>query len=282
MTTLDFAVRRVVLRTGFFVLLIAVCGVALFPLYWMALTTLKSTSALFNYPPDFLPHDVSFDAYARIFANTDLGTWMANTVIIAGTSTFLAMLIGTSGAFALSRFTFRGRHLFAITILTTQMIPVLVLILPMFKIFVFLGLVDTLTGLILGNFAFALPVVTWMMKAIFDTIPKDLEDAARIDGASWPTILVRVIGPIALPGLVATSIYAFIESWDEFLLARTIVTSSDNWPLSVGLASFIGIYATPWDELMAAAVIFALPPLILFMVVQKYFIAGLGSGAVKG
>jgi multiple sugar transport system permease protein len=162
------------------------------------------------------------------------------------------------------------------------MMPPLVLIIPIYTIFIKLNLTDTLSGLVLGNFAFSLPVVIWMMKSIFDSIPFEIEEAARVDGASWPYILLRITLPLALPGLVATSIFTFLSGWDEFLLARTIVTPAEKWVGTVGLASFIGVYVTPWDQILAAATIFTLPPVILFLFVQKYFIAGLGAGAVKG
>jgi multiple sugar transport system permease protein len=121
-----------------------------------------------------------------------------------------------------------------------------------------------------------------MMKSVFDSIPFEIEEAARVDGASWPYILIRITLPLALPGLVATSIFTFLSGWDEFLLARTIVTPAEKWVGTVGLASFIGVYVTPWDQILAAATIFTLPPVILFLFIQKYFIAGLGAGAVKG
>jgi multiple sugar transport system permease protein len=162
------------------------------------------------------------------------------------------------------------------------MMPPLVLIIPLYTIFIGMGLTDTLFGLVLGNFAFSLPVVMWMMKSIFDSIPIEIEEAARVDGASWLYILVRITLPIALPGLVATGIFTFLNGWDEFMFARTIVSSADKWVGTVGLASFIGVYVTAWDQILAAATIFTLPPVILFLLVQKYFIAGLGAGAVKG
>jgi multiple sugar transport system permease protein len=152
----------------------------------------------------------------------------------------------------------------------------------LYTIFSGLGLTNTLLGLIVGNLAFSLPVVIWMMKSIFDSIPIEIEEAARIDGASWPYVLWRVTLPIALPGLIATGIFTFLNGWDEFMLARTIISSGDKWVGTIGLSSFIGVYVTSWDQILAAATIFTLPPVVLFLLVQKYFIAGLGTGAVKG
>lgn len=269
-------------RVVFLAAVAATCAVIGFPFYWMIVSSMQSGAGLFSYPPSFWPDSFALTSYRLIFANTELAIWLWNSLVVATVSTVLAVVIGTSGAYALSRFRYRGKQAFILTILTTQMMPPLVLIIPLFMIFVRADLTDTLTGLVFANFAFSLPVVTWMMKAIFDSIPVEIEEAARVDGASWMTVLVRITGPIALPGLVATAIFSFIHAWDEFLMARTIVTATDKWVASIGLSSFIGIYVTPWDQIMAAAVIFTLPPVILFLVIQKYFIAGLGAGAVKG
>src|SRR5262249_11928831 len=149
--------------------------------------------------------------------------------VVAAGSTGLALLAGVSGAYGLSRFRYRGKRALALVILTTQMMPPLVLIIPLYSIFIGLGLTDSLFGLMLGNFAFGLPVVIWMMKAIFDSIPIEIEEAARVDGASWFCILARITLPIALPGLIAAGIFTFISGWDEFMLARTIVTAADTW-----------------------------------------------------
>ncbi len=271
------------LRYALFLLtVIGACAVIVFPFYWMTVTSMQSGAGLFAYPPKFLPNTYSFGSYRAVFAKTDLIVWMRNSLVVAGLSTALALAVGISGAFALSRFRYRGKRAFALTILTTQMIPPLVLVIPLFTLFVKARLTDSLVGLTLANFVFALPVVVWMMKAIFDSIPEEIEEASRIEGASWLYILLRITGPIALPGIVATGIFAFLQAWDEFMVARTIVTATSRWVASIGLASFIGIYITPWDEILAAAVVFTVPPVILFLLVQRYFIAGLGEGAVKG
>jgi multiple sugar transport system permease protein len=162
------------------------------------------------------------------------------------------------------------------------MIPPIVLIIPLFEIFVRLGIRDTLLGLVLGNFAFSLPVVIWMMKAMFDGVPSEVEQAARIDGASWLQILTLVTGPLVLPGLAATAVFSFIEAWDEYMLAHTIISDPGNWVASMGIASFVGEYLTPLNLVMAAAVLFSAPPILLFLIVQRHFVAGLSAGAVKG
>jgi multiple sugar transport system permease protein len=275
-------VRRFAWQVAFYASLIALLAAVVFPFYWMVKTSMDTGAGLFAYPPRFLPTSHALAGYTEVVKQTALGRWLLNSLIVATGSTVLALVAGVSGAYGLSRFRYRGKGTLALVVLTTQMMPPLVLIIPIYTIFIGLGLNDTLLGVVIGNFAFSLPVVMWMMKAIFDSIPIEIEEAARVDGASWPYILVRVTLPIALPGLVATGIFTFLNGWDEFMFARTIVSSADKWVGTVGLASFIGAYVTAWDQILAAATIFTIPPVVLFLLVQKYFIAGLGAGAVKG
>lgn len=266
----------------FYAALLMLLLAVVFPFYWMIKTSMDTGASLFSYPPQFLPNSLALEGYRTVARDTHLGLWLWNSFVVATGSTLLALAAGISGAYGLSRFRYRGKSTLALVILTTQMMPPLVLIIPIYTIFIQLGLTDSLFGLMLGNFSFSLPVVIWMMKSIFDSIPFEIEEAARVDGASWPFILLRVTLPLALPGLVAVGIFTFLNGWDEFLFARTIVTAAEKWVGTVGLASFIGMNVTPWDQILAAATIFTLPPIILFILVQKHFIAGLGAGAVKG
>ena len=261
-------------------LLLTAAAVAL-PFYWMVKTSFEAGTGLFSYPPSLIPKTPSAEGYRTIFRDTSIGLWLWNSFAVSAGSTLMALAAGISGAYGLSRFRYRGKEALALVILTTQMMPPLVLIIPIYTIFIGLGLTNSLFGLMLGNFAFSLPIVIWMMKSIFDSIPVEIEEAARVDGASWPYILAFVTLPIALPGVVATGVFTFLNGWDEFMFARTIVTSADKWVSTVGLASFIGSYVTPWDQILSAATIFTVPPVILFLLVQRYFIAGLGAGAVK-
>jgi multiple sugar transport system permease protein len=276
------AAKNVAWELLFYAALLMLLLAVAFPFYWMIKTSMDTGASLFSYPPRFLPNSLALQGYRTVVSETQLGLWLWNSFVVATGSTLLSLAAGISGAYGLSRFRYRGKSTLALVILTTQMMPPLVLIIPIYTIFIQLGLTDSLFGLMLGNFSFSLPVVIWMMKSIFDSIPFEIEEAARVDGASWPFILIHVTLPLALPGLVAVGIFTFLSGWDEFLFARSIVTAAEKWVGSVGLASFIGMNVTPWDQILAAATIFTLPPIILFILVQKHFIAGLGAGAVKG
>jgi multiple sugar transport system permease protein len=277
-----YTIRRLAFEAVFYIGLLSLLAAVVFPFYWMIQTSLSTGAALFSYPPSFVPDSLAMQSYRAVLRDTQLGLWLLNSLIVSAGSTVLALAAGVSGAYALSRFRYRGKQTYAVVILTTQMMPPLVLVIPIYGIFIWLDLVDTLLGLVLANFAFSLPVVVWMMKSIFDSIPLEIEESARIDGASWPRILWSITLPLSLPGLVATGIFSFLNGWDEFMMARIVVTATDRWVGSVGLASFIGVYVTPWDQILAAAVMFTLPPIVLFLMVQRYFVAGLGAGAVKG
>jgi len=277
-----YRIKSCLWELAFYAALVTLLAAVVFPFYWMVKTSMETGSGLFSYPPRFLPNSTAMEGYRTVLRETEIGLWLWNSFVVAAGSTAMALAAGVTGAYGLSRFRYRGKSTLALAILTTQMMPPLVLIIPIYAIFIQLGITDTLFGLILGNFAFSLPVVIWMMKSIFDSIPVEIEEAARVDGASWPYILWRITLPISLPGLVATGIFSFLNGWDEFMFARTIVTSTGNWVGTVGLASFIGSYVTPWDQILAAATIFTLPPVVLFLLVQRHFIAGLGAGAVKG
>ncbi|MEI8703456.1 carbohydrate ABC transporter permease [Mesorhizobium sp. ISC15] len=268
-------------RALFWLSMMAACTVALFPVYWMLNTSLKTTDEVFAFPPNFAP-GLHINNYVSVLLDTDLPLWLRNSLVVSLSSTILALLVGIPAAFALSRLRYRGRAFFSLLILTTQMIPTLVLIIPLFQIFVQLGIRDSLLGLVFGNFAFTLPVVVWMMKAMLDGVPQEIEQAARVDGASWFQIMIHITGPLVLPGLAATTIYAFLDAWDEYMLARTIITSPENWVGSLGVSSFVGQYLTPLNLVMAASVLFSLPPVLLFLLMQRQFVAGLSAGAVKG
>lgn len=181
----------------------------------------------------------------------------------------------------ISRFRFRGRGFLSYFILTTQVLPGSLLIIPLYVIMGNLQLLDTKIGLVAAYCTFSIPFCTWMMKGFFDTIPISLEEAARVDGAGRFRIFATVILPLTVPGLVATGIFSFINGWNEYLFASTFMKSYENWTLPIGIASFSGQYATNWGTLMAGAVLITLPVVIMFLLLQKHLVSGMTAGAVK-
>lgn len=255
--------------------------VVFFPYYWMFVSSVE-TSSMFEWPPKLIPSDVSLESYVTIFAERDLFTWLKNTFIVAGCTALFCTVISINAAYALSRFNTGTTKLFTAIILFSQLLPAALIVVPLFVIFQQTGLYDSLIGLAIADTAFILPLSIWLLKGFFDQIPVEIEQQAMIDGCSRLGAFYRVTLPLALPGLVVVIAMGFISGWDEFFLARTLIASSENWVLSVGLTSFRGEYTIAWNEMMAAAVVFALPALVFFMFVQRYLVAGLASGAVKG
>lgn len=268
-------------NTFWYLLTLLFAVVVFFPYYWMFVSSAE-TGSMFEWPPQLLPHELTLAAYQSIFAERDLLTWLKNTFIVAGCTSFFCAIISINAAYALSRFHTSTTKLFTAIILFAQLLPAALIVVPLFVIFQQTGLYDSLLGLAIADTAFILPLSIWLLKGFFDQIPVEIEQQAMVDGCTPLGAFYRVTLPLAMPGLVVVVAMGFISGWDEFFLARTLIASQDNWVLSVGLTSFRGEYTIAWNEMMAAAVIFALPALAFFLLVQRYLVAGLAAGAVKG
>ena len=270
---------RVVLAAG----VLFLCSVGVFPFYWMFVTSIRPSTEIFEFPPRILPSAGSvFSPYVTLFQDTGLADWLWNSAAVSLATAFIASLFGAMAAYALSRFRFRGRQASQATLLATQMFPAILLALPMFIFFARLGLLDTLFGLSLAYLAFLVPVAAVLLKAFFDAIPVELEEASLIDGASRLQTVFRITLPLSLPGLASTFLFCFIISWDEFLFARMFLRTPENWTVSLGLASFSGEFVTPWDQVMAAATLITLPAAVIFLALQRYLVRGLTAGGIKG
>lgn len=263
------------------VLVLLACIGAVFPFYWMVKSSLTTQSA-FTWPPELIPLGISFEPYRNVVSGYPVIRWFLNSTFVALTTTVLAVLIALNAALGLSRYRTRLTGSFGAIILITQMLPATLLVIPMFIIFRNLKLIDSLFGLVVANLAFALPLAIWVLKGFFDSIPREIEEASMIDGSSEVGAFYRVTIPLTLPGIIAVSIYAFMVSWGEFFFARTLINQETNWVFTVGLSSFRGEHTLQWSELLAAATIFTIPPLLFFAGLQRHLISGLTGGAVKG
>lgn len=257
-------------------------ALVLFPFYWMVITALREESNVFTYPPEIWPTSLHPTLFFRVFVATSVMRWIANTALVAGAATLAVAPVAILTAYALSRFRGRAMSVTAILIVVTQMMPPVLLLVPYFILFRDLGLLDGYLGLILANYAWTLPVTAWLMKAAFDTVPGELEEAALIDGCTRVQAIRLIAVPLALPGLAAALVFAFISSWDEYFFARTLISNSRYWVVSVGLGSFTGDYSTSWQQIMAVAVVATLPPAVLFLFVQKAFVENMSAGGIKG
>jgi len=269
---------QVLLYTGA-VLLTAYCIV---PLVWMFITALKPPQEVITYPPILIPREPTLRNFEKLFDESLITTFLRNSLVTSFASTILSIIIGTAAAYSLTRYRYPGRDKIATFILLGYMFPPIVLIIPFFVWFKTIGLTDNYLGLIITYVALGLPFATWLLWAFFQSIPVELEEAAWIDGATRAQAVVYVIFPLALPGVIATSIFTFIVSWNEYLFALILMNTDPMKTLPVGLGDLISRPMTDWGVIMAAGVVITIPALLFFMITQNYLIKGWGAGAVKG
>lgn len=253
-----------------------------FPLLWGISTSLKNKNEIYAFPPVWIPDEITFKNYISILNNGALFNSFLNTLIVALSTTLIALVVGVLGAYGFSRYRFPGRNTLLWSILFTKLFPRVVVIVPFFVTLRNLELINTYPGLILVYLMALFPVAIWLIKGFFDNIPKEIEEAAIIDGCSIPQLLWYVIIPISKPALVAVAMYSFIIAWNEFLFALVFTSGLSRRPLSVALAFFIDDVGIQWGELMAASVIMSIPAVLVFTFSQKLLVRGLSDGAVKG
>lgn len=256
-------------------------GFIVFPFLWMLVQALVPNDLRFSVPPVVNPSEFTFHGFAQAFGDGQLWVWLRNSTIVALASTAASLILGAGAAYAIARYRSRLVTGASVFVLTSQMIPPVVLMVPLYLIVSRMGLFDSLAAVIIGNVAFTLPVVTWMLAASFRGVPIELEEAARVDGCTRLGTLIRVTVPASLPGIASAAAFAFMWGWQEFLFSRIVIQSSDNWVGGIGIASFLGVYDLPWDTIMAATFIFTIPPVVLFLFAQRGFVDSVG-GAVKG
>lgn len=256
---------------------------AAFPFVWMLAISFKSRPEMFSRLLSLWPRQPTLDNYEYILTKTDLPRYFLNSMIIGVSTTVLAVLLTTLSAYAISRFRFRFRRELATWLITGQLLPGVITIIPLFLVLARLGLVNTHLGLIIVDTVAALPFCTWMLKGYFDTVPVELEEAAMIDGCSRPGAIRRVFLPVAAPGVAAVALFAFTLAWQEYFFALVMLRDMDKRTLSVAIAGFVGLAgAVSWGYIMATAVVIIVPALIIFLLLQRYMVAGLTAGAVKG
>lgn len=273
---------RVTRRAGYYLLVVLVCAITFSPIYWMIVTTIRPVAANLRYPPKLWPTGIDLAAFRALFQDQPIERWIWNSTLLSLLATAICVLLSVLGAYTLSTMRWRGRGAFAVFLLMTQMLPEALIIVPIFKIYRDLGLRESLPGLSLIDAAFVLPIGVWVLKNMFDTIPKEVQEAARVDGAGPFRVLFQIVLPLTLPGLVAVGVVAFFYTWNEFLFAQSMITDDALKPASVGLASMISMLDTPIERLLAAGLLFAIPPVVFYVAMQRYVVAGITAGAVKG
>ncbi len=256
------------------------------PMLWMLLTSIKSGFAAMQFPPQWWPTEPTLEHYAKLLdpkesTGADFLHYFGNSVFVSVTTTILAVAVAVPAAYAFSRFTFPGRTFLFFAVLLRNMFPAVIFLVPLFILMRFLGLVNTHGSLILTYLTFGLPLAIWLLRGFYDNIPIQLEQAARIDGATRFKAFVLIVMPLSSPGIIATAIYSFIGAWNEYIYAYTFLTRDDQMTLPVGLQRFFAENFTDWPGLMAASFMMSVPVVVLFLGLQRYFVRALTEGAVK-
>ena len=255
---------------------------AVVPIIWVVLTSLKTESEVFSGQLRILPLSPTLDNFGELLSRGDFLGWAVNSIFVAVITTIVGVFLASTCAYALSRFRFRGRSASLYVFLVAQMFPGVILLVALYQIFTSLGLLDTPWALVLAYSTISIPFCILMLKGFFDTIPWELEEAARVDGVGVFGSFWRIVIPLSIPGIAVTAFYSFITAWNEFLFARSFLTSREQLTLPVGTATFVDAFNQPWALLSAASVLISVPVIIFFYAAQRYLLSGLTTGGVKG
>jgi multiple sugar transport system permease protein len=253
---------------------------AVFPIVWMLAMSLRPNPEIFDAPPRLIPKQPTIEAYKAVFNPLRL-RYFINSYIVAFTVTFLTLIVAILAAYSLSRFAYRGKKIIHMFIISTQTVPPITLLIPFFGMIVAFRIYNTYFALIFTYMALTLPYAVLMMIGYFNTIPRELDEAVLVDGGSRPYALWKVIVPVSTPGIVATGIYTFLLSWNEFLFALTLTKTNEMRTVPVGIQQMMGEHAYEWNQMMAISILGSLPILLIYLIAQKQFLAGMTAGSVK-
>ena len=253
-----------------------------FPLLWMLVSSFKPAEQLFVSPPRLLPSTVTLDWYRNVMLQSDAPTYFRNSLVIGAATTAICLSIGTLAAYGVTRFEFPGKRVFLIGALLSYVFPAIVLFVPIYMIINSLGLIDALAGVVIAHTILTFPFALWMLRSFFIAIPREIDEAAWVDGASYFLTFVAIILPLALPGVFSVGVFVFVLSWNEYLFAGVLITSGSLKTIPVGISEFITSFDVRWGEIMAMGALATMPVIALFLSVQRFFLRGVIAGAIKG
>jgi N,N'-diacetylchitobiose transport system permease protein len=274
--------RRRLRKLGWNLVALLVLVVMAFPVYWMVATAFKPGQKILSYTPEWFPIPATLSNFSEAISRAHFWDAVRSSLIIVSIVVALSLVLGFLAALALARFRFYGRKAFIVVILGVQMVPLTALIIPLYILMSRADQVDKLSGVIVTYLMFVLPFTVWTLRGFLLGVPRELEEAAMVDGATRLGAFVRILLPLVAPGLVATSIFAFIQAWNEFIIAYVFLQDPEKQTLMVWLASFTSLRGTEWGPLMAGATLCALPVVVFFLLVQRRIAFGLTAGAVRG
>ena len=252
------------------------------PLIWMFISSLKPAAELFTSPPQILPTTFTTQWYQTVFTGSGAAMFFWNSFVVGAISTLLCLTMGIFASYAITRFDFPGKRIFLAAALVTYMFPAIVLFVPIYLTLNALGLIDTRLGLVVCHTILSFPFAVWMLKSFFETIPKEIDEAAWVDGSSYLSTFIRIVLPLSLPGIFSVGIFVFVLSWNEYLFASIVMSSADMKTIPVGISEFVTSFDVRWGEIMALGTLATIPVIVLFMMVQRFFLRGVLAGAVKG
>jgi ABC-type glycerol-3-phosphate transport system permease component len=274
--------RAMLLEYGLNVLTVVLVFMLVFPIIWLFLTALKPSGRMFQDPYLVIPTEITFDNFIRIWNAVGFQAAFVNSLMVSGATAIIVTSVALAAAFSLSRFRYRFSGMFAGLILAVQMLPGIVLVVPLITTLRELRLTDSLVGLTITYLLLGLPVAVWLLKGYLDDIPRDLDEAAVIDGATYLQVLRQILLPLVAPATVAVGAFTFLLAWGEYLFALSLITSTGQKTLPLALQAAFGQYSIDWGMLTAGGAIISLPPALLFVFFQRYLVGGLTSGGVKG
>jgi len=273
---------RPLLKIGKYLALLGYLSFALFPLYWLFKIAITPDQLIYSEGTNLWPSTLTLDNFRTVLFQTDFLAYFGNSLFVSLGTAAVTTVIAAGAGYAFSRFDFGGKRIIIAVMLVTQMFPLLMIIAPIYKIVAALGMLNSLTSLIVVYTAFNIPFATFLMQSFFDGIPKDLEEAAMMDGCSRFQALRKVILPLTLPGLGATLGFVFTAAWSELLFALMLISKNEAMTFPVGLLTFVSKFSVDWGQMMAAGVLALIPSCLFFIFIQRYLVQGLTSGAVKG
>ena len=277
-----FSLKKTVLRLLLYFVVLDVCVITLYPYFAMLCTALKNRVEIFSSQGTILPVTALWSNFIEIWSRAPIAQYMLNSVLIASGSTVIAMLCGIPAAYALARMKFRGQTAFLGFVIVSQMFSPVVLLIGIYQVMQRLSLTDSILGLVLINAAFNQAFTIWLLRGTFMGIPSEMEQAATIDGCNRFQAMMRVLLPVAAPGIVTTLIFIFINAWNEYTVALCLISTDALKPITVGINTFNGYNMIEWQYLFAASIFAIIPVVILFMCIEKNLVSGLASGGVKG
>ena len=272
--------KRRLAHASIYALLIAAAVVMLFPIAWMATVSVRPNVEVMKIPPDWIPQILTLDAYRKVLGSPRYLRTFVNTYFVALVVTFLSLVIGALAGYALARFRFRGQSTVLMFLITTQMFPLVLLCIPYFQMVIRLGLYDTLTSLIVVYTTFTLPFCTLMLRSYFAQIPKDMEEAAMVDGCTRLGAIRRTLLPLSYPALIGAGLYTFLLAWNEFLFAVVLIEAWEKRVITMAIYSLLAEFVTEWSMMMAYSVLASAPLVLAFVFLQRYMVRGMTAGAV--